>query len=192
VAHYLDGITPEHLLDLDARMETMLQANFTALVHVCLTNQHILRQVERAMLETAAAYGSGLLPPASVAELFLEQHPQPDEAAGEIADFYQQAAPELSASRCPLEGPASAELTILAGPGDPATEQFRGLLQQAAPEAEVLNAGSPEDLLIYRERLNLPLLALEHLGPVGLDAYNQMTSTDHFTPHTRTDIDFKR
>jgi hypothetical protein len=65
-------------------------------------------------------------------------------------------------------------------------------LQEAVPQTEVQLAGSQEDVLIYRERLNLPLQALEHMGPVGLDAYNQMSSTDHFTPHTRTDVDFRR
>jgi hypothetical protein len=29
------------------------------------------------------------------------------------------------------------------------------------------------------------------MGPVGLDAYTQLTSTDHFTPHTRIDVAWK-
>jgi hypothetical protein len=37
---------------------------------------------------------------------------------------------------------------------------------------------------------NLPLADLPQLGPVGLDAYRQMSSAEHFTPHCRCDVNF--
>jgi hypothetical protein len=43
---------------------------------------------------------------------------------------------------------------------------------------------------LYRETSNLRLLDLEHLGPAARDAYLQMNRTDHFTPHSRIDVDF--
>jgi hypothetical protein len=191
VARYLESVTPEQILELDGRVEAMLQANFTALVHVCLTNQNLLRQVEMRMLDTAAAYAGEQLPPTSVAGLFLEQHPDPEEARAEVEDFYHQANPELTPGRYALAGPAPVELTVLAAPEDPPGEQVRGLLEKAVPETEIQSAASDEDILIYRERLNLPLLGLEHMSGQGLDAYNQMRSTDHFTPHARTDVEFR-
>jgi hypothetical protein len=48
-------------------------------------------------------------------------------------------------------------------------------------------AGSPDDV-VYRERVNLALADLEHLGPTGHDAHAQMTAAEHFTPHSRTDV----
>jgi hypothetical protein len=191
VERFMEGFTPAALLELDGRMETMLQANFTALVHVCLANQNILQPVEKAMLSTAGDYALEHLPTTSVAGLFLERYPEPSAAASEVGDFYHQASPELSLGRSPMSGPPSVELTILAAPADPAGERFREVLQRAVPEVEVQTAGSPDDVLIYRERLNLPLLSLEHMGSLGLDAYNQMNSTEHFTPHSRTDVDFR-
>jgi hypothetical protein len=190
VTHFMDGLTADHLLELDSRMEAMLQGSFTALVNVCLTNQNVLRQVEKNMLETAAAYASELLPAASVAGLFLDQNPDPTGAEGELADFYQQAGPELSQGRSPISGPPPLELSVLAAPADGDSEQLLAMLKEAMPQAEIQTAASAEDVLIYRERINLPLLGLEHMGALGQDAYTQMTSTDHFTPHTRTDVTF--
>jgi hypothetical protein len=189
VANYLEGITPEHVLALDERMQRMLRLNFTALVHVCLSSHNILRQVEKAMLDTASGYAVEHLPPASVAGLFFEQHPE-SEAASELADCYHQAGPELTAGRSACGLPL-AELNIVAAPADPDSERFLALLHEAVPQAEIQPAQSPDDILFYRERANLPLLALEHMGPLGHDAYTQMSSADHFTPHTRTDVDFR-
>ena len=80
---------------------------------------------------------------------------------------------------------------LLATPGDPASPEIVRCLQNAQLEAEIETIPSDDDVLIYRERVNLPLADLEQLGPVAQDAYQQMTSTDHFTPHSRCDVAFK-
>ena len=36
----------------------------------------------------------------------------------------------------------------------------------------------------------MSLADLEQLGPQGRDAYRQMNSAEHFTPHSRIDVDF--
>jgi hypothetical protein len=191
VEQFLDGITPEHLLDLDDRMEAMLEANFTALVHVCLTNANILKDVEASMLQVASDYAAELLPQTSVADLFLEQHPNAEEAEGELARYFDEAAPELSEGRSPRGGPPVRELVLLAAPEGPSSERLQALVATALPAVEVQPAGSAADVLLYRERVNLPLADLDQLGPVARDAYRQMTATENFTPHSRCDIDFE-
>jgi hypothetical protein len=192
VEHLLEGVTPEHLLDLDGRIEEMLKAQFTALVHVCMTTQNILKDVEAALLRVASDFAAELLPPTTAADLFFEQHPEAEAAEGEVARYFDEAAPELSAGRNPRPGPPVAEVALVTTPDGPAGEAFRELLQQSMGEgAELHNAGSPDDVLIYRERNNLPLAGLEQLGPVARDAYAQMTATENFTPHSRCDVDFK-
>jgi hypothetical protein len=47
-----------------------------------------------------------------------------------------------------------------------------------------------DDILLYRERSNLPLSELPQLGPLGLDAYRQLSAAEQFTPHCRCDIEF--
>ena len=108
-----------------------------------------------------------------------------------MAAFFDEAAPELSTGRGPRSATSGTEMVVLAVPPGPAGERFRDLARRGLPNTEVHDAASPDDVLIYRERSNLALADLEHLGPVGRDAYAQMTSTENFTPHTRSDIDFK-
>ena len=79
----------------------------------------------------------------------------------------------------------------MAGPDDEATERLRGMLARAVPEAEAHPANSRDDVVVYRERVNLPLASLPQMGPEGHEAYMQMTSAD-FSPHSRTDVDFSR
>jgi hypothetical protein len=82
------------------------------------------------------------------------------------------------------------ELCVLATPPGQASERFREAVQRVLPDVEVVPAESTDEVLFYRERLNLSLADLEQLGSLGRDAYTQMTATDHFTPHTRTDVKF--
>ena len=187
----LGQLDPDHLLDLDGCMETMLRKTFGALVNVCLTKQNQLKDVQAAMLQTARDYMAEHQPETSAAHLFLEQHPDDEDAQSEIADFYNEAGPELVLSRSAQGGPPVAEMCVLAVPDDEAGERLRSLLARAEPEAEAHAATSRDDVVVYRERGNLPLSALPQLGPEGRDAAMQMASAD-FSPHSRSDIDFSR
>lgn len=183
-------VTADLLLELDARMEDMFKHQFTALVHVCLTPQNLLKDVAAAMLRTAQEFAAEIHPSTPTPDLFFEQHPDEEEAEGEVADYYDEAAPEVSAGRSPHGGPPVQELCVLATPPGEAGERFSGLLAKAVPGMEVQTAASPDDVLIYRERTNLPLTVLEQLGPTAHDAYLQMTSAE-LSPHARTDIKFR-
>ncbi|HZY84233.1 MAG TPA: tubulin-like doman-containing protein [Gemmataceae bacterium] len=186
VEHFLQGVGPDSLLELDVRVEAMLRQQFTALVHVCLTHANILKGVEQAMLKTASDFAGEQLPPTTVAELFLEQHPDEEQAAGEVAGFYDEAAPELA----PRKAAQAPELSVLAAPPGEGGERLRELARRALPEVDWQPAASADDAVIYRELSHLALADLEHLGAEGRDAYRQMNAADHFTPHSRIDVDF--
>lgn len=188
---YMSGITPDHLLELDTRMEEMLREGFTALVHVCVTSANILKDVYAAMLAVAADYAASHLPPTSVAELFFEQFTDPQEAEGEVGNCFDEAAPEITVGRAPRGSTSPTEMTLLATPNDAASEQFKELVRSSMPQTEVYYATSTEDIIVYREKANLALTDLEHMGAAGHDAYMQMTGAENFTPHSRGDIDFR-
>ena len=61
-------------------------------------------------------------------------------------------------------------------------------MRQALPNLQVLFADSPSDIVIYREQPDLPINDLELLGKLGKGAYEQMTSGDGTSPHSREDI----
>jgi len=167
-------------------MEAMLRKQFTALVNVCLTNANILKNVELAMLQTAETFLGEMLGGVNVAEMFLEHHPDAQQALDEISGFFDESSPEL-----PSDGRRrGAELCAISTPAGPAGDRIRDLAAQALPEVEWHQAPGDEDILLSRELSNLPLADLPQLGPVGLDAYRQMSSAEHFTPHCRCDVNF--
>jgi serine/threonine protein kinase len=191
VKGFLAGIGPEALHELDERIEAMLRKRFLALVNVCLSRANVLKDVQAALLETAEEFIAGLVSTGNVAEMFFEQHPDPEEAEGELAGFFSEAAPESLGPKKPLA--RAAEVCVLAAPPGAAGDRLRELARKAvqaplhsAPPG--LNAN--DEIVLYREVANLPLTDLEQLGPVGHDAYAQMSNADHFTPHSRTDVDF--
>ncbi|HWG43896.1 MAG TPA: tubulin-like doman-containing protein [Gemmataceae bacterium] len=192
---FIEGrLGTEALNDLDARMEAMFKKQFTALVNVCLTSANVLKNVESAMLHTAEEFIAGHLGDLNVAEMFLENHPDAQQAADEISSFFDESAPELSSSSflSPNGEKVSAELCVLATPSGPAGDHFHDLAVQALPDVEWHSAPGDEDIVLYRELANLPLSDLPQVGPLGQDAYRQMSAAEHFTPHCRGDVDFSK
>jgi serine/threonine protein kinase len=189
IEHFLAGVSSDTLLELDTRAQAAINSQFTALVHVCLTSANILKDVEVALIATAVDFAGALLPKTDVAEMFLERNPDEQAAKSEIADYYAEAAPEIMPGR---EVRPPAALCVLATPAGPAGERFRTLVAKALPEVEMQHAIGGDDIVLYRELSNVPLSEVEQLGPVALDAYRQLTAADHFTPHTRIDVDFAR
>jgi hypothetical protein len=193
VDQFLAEVSAEDLVELDFKMEGMLKKQFTALVTVCLNNSHILKNVERYMLTTAYEFAALRGAETSVAELFLQQNADPEQAAKEVAAFFREAAAKLSPA-AGAEPPPGAELCILATPPGEAGNQFRDLVHGAVTETPLQDCCSvtADDILIYREHPTVPLTTLEHFGPLGEDTYRQMTATEHFTPHTRIDVQFRK
>ena len=186
VEHIEGRLSPDAVNELDGRMEAMFKMQFTALVNVCLTSTNVLKNVESAMLQTAEAFIADQLGDVNVAEMFLEQYADAQQAADEIAGFFAESAPELSSER---RG-QGAELCVLAAPPGPAGDRFRDLTASALPDVEWQSAPGDENILLYRELANMPLADLPQLGPLGQDAYRQMSAAEHFTPHCRCDVEF--
>ncbi len=184
--YFEDRLGPDALLVLDGRMEAMLKKQFTALVNVCLTSGNVLKNVETAMLQTAERFVAEQVGEINVAEMFRDHHPDAAQASQEIVGYFDDAAPELPAER---RG-NGAELCVLATPAGPAGDHFRELAATALPDVEWHAAPGDEDIVLYRELTNLPLSDLPQLGPLGQDAYRQMSAAEHFTPHCRCDVDF--
>jgi serine/threonine protein kinase len=191
VEHFEARLTEEQLNDLDVKMEAMLKKQFTALVNVCLTSGNVLKNVEDAMRRTAEEFVAAQLGAMNVAEMFLQHHAQSGKATEEIAGFFDEAVPQLPhAVVPPQKGGEPHELCVLAAPSGPAGERLLELAGEALPEVEWQAAPGDEDILLYRERVNLPLSELPQLGALAQDAYRQMSNAEHFTPHCRCDVDF--
>ena len=123
---------------------------------------------------------------AGIAEIFLQQFSNEEEAGNELVSAFDEAAPQLAAKQTE----SSPAFALLAVPPGPSGQQIFTLANQALSDAKLVSAASQDDILIYRELTSLDPADLEQLGPAGLEAYRQMSQVDHLTPHTRTDIPF--
>src|SRR5262249_11419766 len=127
----------------------------------------------------------------SVAELFFEHFSDPQEAESEVSHCYTEATPEIAPTRNAKLTVPVVEMCVVASPDDAGSDQFRRLVKAMLPETEVQDARTLDDIVVYRERLNIALADLEHLKGPGQDAYIQLNATENFTPHSRCDIDFR-
>jgi hypothetical protein len=179
------------LLQLDGRIQKMIKAQFVALVQVCLSSKNVTRNVAQAMRAEAEAFFAERLAKADVARLFLQQHPNSEEQAhNEIIGLYEEAVPEPSRTAQARAIAAQAEVTVLLAPAGTDGDSLRRLARVALPETSLVTEAQGEDVILYREWSNLALTDLEHLGPLGQEAYRQLLASD-CTPHARQDIEFE-
>jgi serine/threonine protein kinase len=191
VEHFEAQLNEDAQNELDTRMVAMFKKQFAALVNVCLASGNVWKKVGAAMRHTAEEFVAERLSAMDVAEMFLNQYPDNDEAAVALGDFFEEAAPELPPSvvTSGQEGQPT-ELCVLAVPPGSYGERLRSLAADALPDVELQTATGDEDVLVYRECVNLPLTELPQLGPLAMDAYRQMSNAEHFTPHCRCDVNF--
>jgi eukaryotic-like serine/threonine-protein kinase len=183
---FLSAFTSDLLLELDAKIQEVIRRDYTSLIHVCMTSKNMLKDVESAMIQTAVAFGDAMLSETSVSEILYERYPDTAELGSEVAELYAKAGPKLSA-----RSTEAGELFVLATPPGAPSEAFTLLANRILPEAQPHRATSHDDIIFYREKVNLSLAEVEQMGPAAQEAYRQMMAMEHFTPHIRTDIDFE-
>ena len=182
VQHYLGAVDRNALRDLDRQIQTMVEQQFTALVHVCMTSSDLMLNLEAAMLQYARKFMHERIGEADVAELFLARAADPETARAKIARAFAKAQPELEAPDSPPD-----VVDVLAVPMGPSTEAFLQLVQSSLPTADPTLTASPDDIVFYREQVTVPLKCLPHLSRPGRLAYDQLTA-QQIPPHTRIDI----
>jgi serine/threonine protein kinase len=185
----LRDISAADLEQLDGRVQALIRVQFLALVQICLTSGNVLRPLQLAMEQEVEAFLRERLGGTEVAELFLAQHPDEEDAAGELAGAFAEAAPELARD---LGGNPN-EIALVAVPdgrSEQTNQRLGDLARKALPAAEVVGTSADDDLVVYREVAHVPLGELKQLGAAGQEAYRQMLALDSFTPHARIDLPF--
>jgi hypothetical protein len=186
IEQFLHEMTAERVDELHNRVQILIRNKFTALLNICLGQANLVKNVETAMQQEVEMFVSSGPVGAGIAEIFLQQFSNEEEAGNELVSAFDEAAPQLAAKQTET----SPAFALLAVPPGPSGEQIFALANQALSEAKLVSAASQDDILIYRELTSLDPADLEQLGPAGLEAYRQMSQVDHLTPHTRTDIPF--
>jgi hypothetical protein len=184
IEELLESIHDQDIRDLDQQIQEMIVQQFTSLVEACTTSANVFRSLEDHMRRLAEAFVAGRLTAANVVDMFLAHYPDEDAAAGEIANAYHEAVPEMARSlSCP-----EPEIRILALPPGESAAAFRTLVRKALPNIPLAITESADDVIFYREQPGLPLDQLPLLGPAAQKVYGPMTSGDNFTFSSREDI----
>src|SRR5262249_26340434 len=102
---------------------------------------------------------------------------------------FDQAAPTVGIRSADLAG-RRAQLAVLLVPSGAGGDRFRGLVERALPEAELVLGTSPDDVVLYRELPRMALAELLEGAQTGSESYRQLAGLDPFPPHSRTDIPF--
>jgi serine/threonine protein kinase len=181
----VDSVNRNELLEIDKRVQTAIQQQLKAMVHICTTPAtNILREVEFLMTHELEAYVSARLTATNLLDTFFEQFARDETATAQIGNVYEEAVPTLETRAVA----AREHMALLTIPADPAVERFRNLAQQAIPDAELVTVATGDDVIFYRDVTNLKLTDLPQLGAEGQAAYERMCATDHFTAHNRIDV----
>jgi hypothetical protein len=180
----LGAITPEEIQGLDHRMQAVLRDQFSALSHVCLSSSNLIPSVREAMQCVAEAYVTARLAETRITEMFFERHDTEEQAENELAALFDDAAPELASKRIGTKR----EVCVLAVPNESASSRLVEMVQHGMAGINWTVTGSKEGVIFYRELQEIKLSELEQLSPVAYEAYQQMTALEHFTPHSRSDI----
>jgi serine/threonine protein kinase len=177
-------ISVEDLRNFDKTVQETIGQQFGSLVQVCLNSSNIVKSLEDAMQRLGEAFVARRLTGTNVVEMFLAHYADEETAGRHIAEAYEKAVPEL-ARKVTCNEP---EIRIMAMPPGAAADKFRGLVRKALTNLQLAFADSPDDIVVYREQPGLAIEKLELLGPVGQNAYAQMTKSDNFSAHSREDI----
>lgn len=185
VAQVIQGITDADFAELDRRMQKMLQSQFTALVHVCMSTSDMFANLEPAMVKLATQYVAGRIGDANVAALFFERYPSDAAAADAIVRAFDDAAPTLG-DQC---GQALREVMTVSVPPGCEGDRLAKLAQDAIGNHHLEAIHSGEDISFYRELPRVPLARLQQLGPAARECYEHVASHDRAPPHTRNDVE---
>jgi hypothetical protein len=185
IQRLLDGLTPPDVKDLDERIQALITEQYASLVNICLASGNLIEGLRQTMLQQAEAFAGSRLVGTNVVEMFLTQLADESRALHAIENAFADARPELAVAGAAID---DQEIRILALPPGPTAEQFRSLVHRALPDTPLEITDSADDVVFYREQPHVPWRDLKVLGQAGQEAYRQMNSTEHFPPHTRSDI----
>ena len=153
-------------------------------MQVCTGPSQVVKNLAPVMLAEAEEFLEPFLKGASVADLFIQQKGVDDgDPRDELLKAYDESAPELGKGSA-----AGKEICVIIVPDDEAGVTLTDALADALPGTKVVAIDRKDEIIFYREQLQLTGADLEQLGPCAEEAYQQRATQDPGTLHCREDI----
>jgi eukaryotic-like serine/threonine-protein kinase len=182
VDQFTESITTQDLLKIDSLVSERMEQHYPRLAELCLSNIEQLRPIRELILQEAKRYLEHRLTLGDAAGLFLDNQRNPEEAFRKI---FAEAEPMLR-----LHGDEqSREAAFLMLQNSAQGQKLGELAKSCYPHTHVINISRNDEVILYRVIIDISLENLPVLGGLGTDAYQTALSIEHFTPHSRQDID---
>ena len=178
----LDAIPPEATLAFDQELQTEIRKRFKGLTNLC-QNEARVAEFAELLAAKARVFVDAHTDQTDPAEALLRYRGPGPELEDLLKRVYDAAAPLTPG----FTGEPPLEAAILAGPGGPAARKVRDAAILACPGDPFIPAPLPDDILMYRELLRVPLAQFGQLGPVGREIIAQQQAAGN-TPHARADV----
>jgi hypothetical protein len=184
VHQFAEGIAHAELIEIDHKAQELIVHQYKSLHQMCLNTAYRFRDLAGAILAIVESFLESKLGKENAAQRYLAEHEDEEEIRDQILTAFDEAVPELIGAH----HLAQEEVRILAVQGDEAGTRFRELAKEAVPGFETVTPGTGDEIVFFREQPYLPLADLPQLGPQAREAYEQLLSLAHGTPHSRTDL----
>jgi hypothetical protein len=178
VDQFLTALPEEEILAFDQELQAKIARKFRAVANVCLKPARGPEFLE-LLTNSAREFLDARLPDVDAASVFLEHRSGPA-AIESLKNAYEAAAPHGP--------PDGSEAVILAVPPGEAGDAIRELAMAACPGVGFTAAAAQEDVVLYRERPQVPLTELPNLGPEAQLAYQTQCQSEDAPPHARVDV----
>jgi hypothetical protein len=180
------AVSEKDLLTLDRHIQELLQKEYRAFVHVCMTSANILRLLGPQMCALAEAFLAEKVPGNNVAERFRQRAAAEEESLrSDLRAAFAAAAPDLVSKSDP------GEFAVLAMPPGEAADHIRAQASQALPNARLETAISGEDeIVIYREQALESPFDIAPFIEAASAAYRAALDQEQVSPHARADQEF--
>ncbi len=182
------SITPNDLLAFDNQVQQWITAQCQALLEICMGSSGMVRTLAPALLQEAESFLGARLHGTSVAQMYLSrkrasQHESTDPMI--VADLEQCLHDATPGIGLPNDGN---EVRIISFPNDNSGAQLQQLMQRRPGPLKTLLCERHEEIIFYRELINLQWNDLEQFGPIAREAYERRNVADPSALHTREDV----
>jgi hypothetical protein len=185
VSYLFPATTPADLTDLDERLQSMIRQQFGSMSYICTAAGNFLRNLQGAMVAEMRSAAAERLQAMRVVEMYLSQFPRDAEAKEDLRRAFAMAAPSAAS------GTQGIQFALVMVPDGNETGSFASLTENVIGQVALLPAGPSQEIVFYRERLVESAVHIDDLVQAGQAAYHELTATEHFTPHSRIDINWQ-
>ncbi|MFT3878067.1 MAG: tubulin-like doman-containing protein [Gemmatales bacterium] len=182
VNQFAESITTADMLKIDGLVSERMGQHYPRLAELCLSSIEQLRPIRELILQEAIRFLDHRLTLGDAAGLFLDKQRNPEEAYRKI---YAEADPMLHLD----EDEQSKEATFLMLQDSPQGKALGELATSCHPHTQVVTITRNDEVILYRTIVGITLESLPVLGELGIHAYQTALEIEHFTPHSRQDIE---